>query len=157
MSVSPWSVLFTATFAIAIRLGLPLILSNAESPATMTPELQFHWHPAIVSIDRLFYRSPNFVTNFFLGIAAVWLFYRAWLVLSKPIDELIGLLGLDVPVAPTLSLAGVKADGILLHWKAPEAKHTVQKYIIKINGMEGRNPLRCRNTVPRMLNVICSW
>ena len=45
------------------------------------------------------------------------------------------VLGLEVPVAPLVSLAGIKADGVLLHWKSPE-RASVLKYVIRINGID---------------------
>jgi hypothetical protein len=57
-------------------------------------------------------------------------------VLSKPVEELINLLGLEVPVAPLVSLAGIKADGVLLHWKPPDQRASVVKYVIRINGID---------------------
>lgn len=62
--------------------------------------------------------------------------FRAYRVLSKPVDELINLLGLEVPVAPLVSLAGIKADGVLLHWKPPDQRSSVVKYVIRINGID---------------------
>jgi len=59
-------------------------------------------------------------------------------VLSKPVEELINLLGLEVPVAPLVSLAGIKADGVLLHWKPPDQRSSVVKYVIRINGIDSR-------------------
>jgi len=53
------------------------------------------------------------------------------------VDELISLLGLEVPVAPTISLAGIKADGIILHWKPPDPRSTVNKHQVHINGING--------------------
>lgn len=66
------------------------------------------------------------------------LFWRLYLVLSKPLDELIGLLGLEKPAAPTVSLAGVKADAVILHWKAREQSKGV-RHSVHVNGINGRN------------------
>jgi hypothetical protein len=46
------------------------------------------------------------------------------------------VLGLEVPVAPLVSLAGIKADGVLLHWKPPDQRLSVLKYVIRINGID---------------------
>lgn len=56
--------------------------------------------------------------------------------MSKPVEELVNLLGLEVPVAPLVSLAGIKADGVLLHWKPPDQRASVVKYVIRINGID---------------------
>lgn len=47
-------------------------------------------------------------------------------------------MGLEVPVAPVVSLAGIKADGVLLHWKPPDARASVLKYVIRINGIDSK-------------------
>lgn len=59
-------------------------------------------------------------------------------MLAKPVDELITLLGLEVPTEPTVTLAGIRADGVILHWKPPEQKSVVDKYQIQVNGISGR-------------------
>lgn len=48
------------------------------------------------------------------------------------------VLGLEVPVAPRVSLAGIKADGVLLHWKPADQRASVLKYVIRINGIDSR-------------------
>ena len=65
--------------------------------------------------------------------------YRGYQVLSKPVEELVALLGLEVPVAPIVSLAGIKADGVLLHWKPPDQRASVLKYVIRINGIDSKS------------------
>ena len=61
--------------------------------------------------------------------------FRAYQVLSQPVEKLVQVLGLEVPVAPLVSLAGIKADGVLLHWKSPE-RASVLKYVIRVNGID---------------------
>ena len=67
------------------------------------------------------------------------LLYRAWLTLWKPVPELISILGVEVPDAPNVSLAGIKADAITIHWLRPEASRPVQKYLIQVNGVNGKD------------------
>jgi hypothetical protein len=71
-----------------------------------------------------------------LFFALVWLTYRAYQVLNKPLEELASLLGFDIPFTPIIDLAGVKADGAIIHWSLPEKqKHrNTLKYEIHING-----------------------
>lgn len=71
-----------------------------------------------------------------LFFALVWLTYRAYQVLNKPLEELAALLGFDIPFTPIIDLAGVKSDGAVIHWSLPEKqKHrTTLKYEIHING-----------------------
>ena len=71
-----------------------------------------------------------------VAFALVWLIYRAYQVLNKPLDELASLLGFDIPFTPIIDLAGVKADGAVIHWSLPEKqKHrNTLKYEIHVNG-----------------------
>jgi hypothetical protein len=62
--------------------------------------------------------------------------FRAYQVLTQPIEKLVQVLGLEVPVAPIVSLAGIKADGVLLHWKPPDQRASILKYVIRINGID---------------------
>ena len=64
--------------------------------------------------------------------------FRAYQVLSQPVEKLVQVLGLEVPVAPLVSLAGIKADGVLLHWKPPDQRASVLKYVIRINGIDSK-------------------
>jgi hypothetical protein len=66
------------------------------------------------------------------------MFLRAYQVLSKPSDDLITLLGIEVPAAPALSLHGIRADGVILNWKAPDLQKTSTiKYCLFVNGISG--------------------
>jgi hypothetical protein len=66
------------------------------------------------------------------------MFLRAYRVLSKPSQDLIDLLGIEVPSAPALALHGIKADGVILNWKAPDLqKSSSVKYSLFINGING--------------------
>ena len=64
--------------------------------------------------------------------------FRAYQVLTIPVEKLVQVLGLEVPVAPLVSLAGIKADGVLLHWKPPDQRTSVLKYVIRINGIDSK-------------------
>ncbi|KAK3701606.1 hypothetical protein LTR37_015357 [Vermiconidia calcicola] len=71
------------------------------------------------------------------AFALFWLVYRASQVLDKPLDELSALLGFDIPSTPLIDLAGVKADGAILHWSLPEKprQKSSLKYAIHLNGV----------------------
>lgn len=69
------------------------------------------------------------------GAAFVWLAHRAWQTLWKPVPELIGVLGVDVPDAPDVSLAGIRADAATLNWTRPRANRPVSKFLIQVNGV----------------------
>lgn len=51
--------------------------------------------------------------------------------------ELINILGVDVPEAPDVSLAGIRADAATLSWTQPAPNRPVQKYLIQVNGIHG--------------------
>ncbi|KAI9820129.1 MAG: hypothetical protein M1832_003836 [Thelocarpon impressellum] len=67
--------------------------------------------------------------------ALAWLLHRVWQTFSKPLPELISILGLEVPVAPEVSLAGIKSDAITLHWTRPPGQGQSVKYYIQVNGV----------------------
>ncbi|KAK7557040.1 hypothetical protein IWX49DRAFT_498011 [Phyllosticta citricarpa] len=63
------------------------------------------------------------------------LVYRTWKVMAIREDDLIKLLGLDVPAAPVVSLVAIKADSAVFHWELSEPRSAVQAYQIKVNGV----------------------
>lgn len=66
------------------------------------------------------------------------LLHRAWLTLWKPVPDLITILGVEVPEPPEVSLAGIKADAVTLHWAGPgHTKVVLKKYLIQVNGVNG--------------------
>ncbi|KAF1966658.1 hypothetical protein BU23DRAFT_517729 [Bimuria novae-zelandiae CBS 107.79] len=93
-------------------------------------------HVARYNMEALVFLSSGWLKTACVLLALFWVAFRAYRVLSKPVDELINLLGLEVPVAPLVSLAGIKADGVLLHWKPPDQRSSVVKYVIRINGID---------------------
>ena len=64
------------------------------------------------------------------------LVYRASRVLHQPLEELSFLLGFEVPPTPLISLAGLKADGAIIHWSLPEKPRQKKelKYGLQLNG-----------------------
>ncbi|KAH0606705.1 uncharacterized protein H6S33_003539 [Morchella sextelata] len=68
-------------------------------------------------------------------VALAWMCYRASTLLKIPIPTLVKLLGLDLPAPPRVSLHGIAADTITLHWSLPEKAGSVAKHIIQINGI----------------------
>lgn len=65
------------------------------------------------------------------------LFYRAWLVLRIPLPQLVDLLGLEVPLVPDVSLAGIDSNSVTLHWARSESGAAIVKYVIQVNGIVG--------------------
>lgn len=97
-----------------------------------------YWPKDVTSynVEALVFLSSGWLKTACVLLALFWVAFRAYRILSKPVDELINLLGLEVPVAPLVSLAGIKADGVLLHWKPPDQRSSVVKYVIRINGID---------------------
>lgn len=62
---------------------------------------------------------------------------RAWQTLWKPVPELIGILGVEVPDPPDVSLAGIRADAATVNWTRSPANRSVQKFLIQVNGVVG--------------------
>ncbi|KAF2435913.1 hypothetical protein EJ08DRAFT_692487 [Tothia fuscella] len=100
------------------------------------PFLRYQHHNPESEMERFVtFVLTRFSTAVVLS-ALGWMLWRGYIVLSKPSDELISLLGLEVPIAPTLSLAGIRADGIVLNWKPPEQqKLSTVKHHINVNGI----------------------
>lgn len=61
--------------------------------------------------------------------------YRLSSLLNIPVPTLVKVLGLELPAPPRVSLHGVSADTITLHWSLPEKAGTVAKHIVQINGI----------------------
>ncbi|KAI1153708.1 hypothetical protein F4825DRAFT_414270 [Nemania diffusa] len=69
------------------------------------------------------------------GVAFSWLAYRAVQTLRKSVTELIGVLGIEVPDPPDVSLAGIRADAATLNWTRPLPARPVAKFTIQVNGV----------------------
>lgn len=56
--------------------------------------------------------------------------------MNKPLQELAGLLGFDIPPTPIIDLASIKADGAIIHWSIPEKQthRSTLKFEIHLNG-----------------------
>lgn len=63
--------------------------------------------------------------------------HRAVQTLRKSVNELIGVLGVEVPDAPDVSLAGIRADAATLNWTRPLPTRPVAKFTIQVNGVNG--------------------
>ncbi|KAI9719410.1 MAG: hypothetical protein M1812_003481 [Candelaria pacifica] len=76
---------------------------------------------------QLFYRIAT-------AISVIWIMWRAYQVLRRPTEELIEVLGIEVPEAPNVSLNNIKQESIRIIWSKPTAQDTVVKYYVQING-----------------------
>lgn len=74
---------------------------------------------------------------------------RAWQTLWKPVPELINILGVEVPDAPCVVLAGIRSDAATLNWTHPAANRPVKKFLIQVNGVNG--------TISRAINCPLTW
>lgn len=88
----------------------------------------------VVLLNSDTYISTN-ATMIFTGAAVLWLLRRATQTLWKPVPELIGILGLEVPDSPDVSLTGIAADKATLTWTRAQPSRPVQKFLIQVNGV----------------------
>ncbi|RAR03446.1 fibronectin type iii [Stemphylium lycopersici] len=102
------------------------------------PASALYWppHAARYNMDALLFSSSAWLRTACIVSALFWVAFRAYQVLTQPVEKLVQVLGLEVPVAPLVSLAGIKADGVLLHWKPPDQRTSILKYVIRINGID---------------------
>ncbi|KAL8642755.1 MAG: hypothetical protein Q9228_000596 [Teloschistes exilis] len=75
-----------------------------------------------------------------------WILYRIWQIYQKPVDELIDLLGLDIPSFPDVSLAGITSDSVLLYWKPAEIQSASLKNAIQVNGIKAVGEFGLKDT-----------
>ena len=64
-------------------------------------------------------------------------------MLRIPLSQLVDPLGLEVPRAPDVSLAGIDSETITLHWIRPDDASSVSKYLIQVNDIIGALSGRC--------------
>ncbi|KAI6265346.1 hypothetical protein MCOR28_006475 [Pyricularia oryzae] len=88
----------------------------------------------VVLLNSDTYIGTN-ATMIFTGAAVLWLLRRAAQTLWKPVPELIGVLGLEVPDSPDVSLTGIAADKATLTWTRAQPSRPVQKFLIQVNGV----------------------
>ncbi|KAI1079064.1 hypothetical protein F5B20DRAFT_191576 [Whalleya microplaca] len=107
----------------------------APELAQATPQqlYQFAIHAAtLLRLDVLLLYHANMLVT---GLAFVWLATRAVQTLRKSVNELISVLGVEVPDAPDVSLAGIRADAATLNWNRPIPTRPVAKFTIQVNGV----------------------
>ena len=85
-----------------------------------------------------------------------WILYRIWQIYQKPVDELVELLGLDIPPVPDVSLGGISSDSVLLYWKPVDNQSASLKHAIQVNGIKGWSCVNLTSPQrPRL--IILSW
>ncbi|KAI1362728.1 hypothetical protein F5Y08DRAFT_311278 [Xylaria arbuscula] len=87
---------------------------------------------AFLRLDALIVYHANMLLT---GVAVLWLAHRAVQTLRKSVNDLIGVLGVEVPDAPDVSLAGIRADAATLNWTRPIPTRPVAKFTIQVNGV----------------------
>ncbi|KAG9187973.1 hypothetical protein G6011_01896 [Alternaria panax] len=104
----------------------------------MSSASPLYWPPDVARYDTeaLVFAASGWLRTACIVSALFWVAFRAYQVLTQPVEKLVQVLGLEVPVAPLVSLAGIKADGVLLHWKPPDQRASVVKYLVRINGID---------------------
>ncbi|KAK2594990.1 hypothetical protein QQS21_007297 [Conoideocrella luteorostrata] len=68
--------------------------------------------------------------------AVIWLLHRSIQTLWKPVSELVSILGVDIPQAPEVCLAGIRSDAATLAWARPNSHRLAPKYLIQVNGVQ---------------------
>ncbi|XDG08310.1 hypothetical protein ABKA04_007925 [Annulohypoxylon sp. FPYF3050] len=126
----------TAHLNLIVVIGCVLFYwAVAPELAQATPYqiYQFSVHAAkLLRLDVLVLYHANMLVT---GLAVVWLAHRAVQTLRKSVNELIGVLGVEVPDAPDVSLAGIRADAATLNWTRPLPTRPVAKFTIQVNGV----------------------
>ncbi|KAG6034240.1 hypothetical protein E4U41_006620 [Claviceps citrina] len=93
--------------------------------------IYFTAHEAVISA------SPVARFQMILTLGAVaWLLHRAFQVLWKPVSELVNILGVDIPPAPEVCLAGIRSDAATLAWARPHSQRLATQYLIQVNGVQ---------------------
>ncbi|GAB0137545.1 hypothetical protein EsDP_00005805 [Epichloe bromicola] len=93
--------------------------------------IYFTAHAAVISATPV----ARFQMILTLG-AVVWLLHRAFQTLWKPVSELVNILGVDIPQAPEVCLAGIRSDAAALAWTRPHSHRLAPKYLIQVNGVQ---------------------
>ena len=81
--------------------------------------------------------------------------YRIWQIYKKPVDELVALLGLDIPPAPEVSLAGITSDSVVLYCKPPDQQYASLTQSIHVNGIKGKHSTR--RIICQSLDLFAQW
>ncbi|KAH9906361.1 hypothetical protein F4778DRAFT_644350 [Xylariomycetidae sp. FL2044] len=126
----------TAHLNLIVVFGCVLFYwAIAPELAQATPGHLYHFTRDTATFLRLdillLYHANMLVT----GLAFVWLAHRAIQTLRKSVPELINVLGVEVPDAPDVSLAGIRADAATLNWTRPLPTRPVSKFTIQVNGV----------------------
>ena len=93
------------------------------------------WHLGIFL--ALAWRLYHILSGPSFSIAAcslLWLVYRLHRVLRQPVEDLINVLGIEVPLPPLVSLLDISEDTVSIRWQACE-RYSNTRYSVRVNGI----------------------
>ncbi|KAI0200820.1 hypothetical protein F4808DRAFT_426748 [Astrocystis sublimbata] len=126
----------TTHLNLIVAVGCALFYwAIAPDVAQSTPARIYHLSKNVAAFLRLDVLILNHANMFLTGLAFAWLASRAVQTLRKSVNDLIGVLGVEVPDAPDVSLAGIRADAATLNWTRPLPSRPVAKFTIQVNGV----------------------
>ncbi|KAI0169106.1 hypothetical protein GGR52DRAFT_553745 [Hypoxylon sp. FL1284] len=126
----------TAHLNLIVVIGCVLFYwAVAPELAQATPYQIYQFSTQAARLLHLEYLLVYHANMLVTGLAVVWLAHRAVQTLRKSVNELIGVLGVEVPDAPDVSLAGIRADAATLNWTRPQPTRPVAKFTIQVNGV----------------------
>ncbi|KAI1431841.1 hypothetical protein GGR50DRAFT_677494 [Xylaria sp. CBS 124048] len=126
----------TTHLNIIVALGCALFYwAIAPEVAQSTPARIYQLSITVATflqLDTLILYHANMILT---GVAVLWLVHRAVQTLRKSVGDLISILGVEVPDAPDVSLAAIRADAATLNWTRPLPTRPVAKFTIQVNGV----------------------
>ncbi|KAI1288710.1 hypothetical protein F5Y03DRAFT_379431 [Xylaria venustula] len=126
----------TAHLNLIVAVGCVLFywaVAPGVAQSTLTQAYQLSIDiAAFLRLDALILYHANMLLT---GVAVLWLAHRAVQTLRKSVNDLIGVLGVEVPDAPDVSLAGIRTDAATLNWTRPLPTRPVAKFTIQVNGV----------------------
>ncbi|KAI1815554.1 hypothetical protein GGS20DRAFT_542918 [Poronia punctata] len=126
----------TTHLNLIVAIGCALFYwAIAPEVAQSTPARIYHVFITIATFLRLDALVLYHANMLLTGAAVLWLAHRAVQTLRKSVNDLIGVLGVEVPDAPDVSLAGIRSDAATLNWTRPLPTRPVAKFTIQVNGV----------------------
>ncbi|KAI1119086.1 hypothetical protein F5Y14DRAFT_120849 [Nemania sp. NC0429] len=126
----------TTHLNLIVAVGCALFYwAIAPEAAQSTPARLYQLSLTIATFLRLDALILYHANMLLTGVAFLWLAHRAVQTLRKSVNDLIGVLGVEVPDAPDVSLAGIRADAATLNWTRPLPTRPVAKFTIQVNGV----------------------
>jgi len=107
-------------------------LANSSSPiaSRSLTSLQSRLLTVVGTITYL----ESLVKRVCVAAALLWLIYRTYCVIRKPVKGLVKHLGFDIPHSPLIELLEVRTDTVLLAWKTCDEKRAANAFEVHVNG-----------------------